>query len=71
MSTTTPTAKFAKDKGRDQERLTAVLTVRVTATERAVLERAAAEHGVDIADIFREGLDLWFASHQPQRKSAK
>jgi hypothetical protein len=44
--------------------------MRVTASEKAVLEQADAERGLDVADIFRERLNLWLARHH-QRKSAR
>jgi hypothetical protein len=63
MSTTPPPTKFAKDRERRQPR-DQLLTIRVTVSERAMLERAAREADLDVADIFREGLDLWFADAQ-------
>ena len=45
-------------------------TMRVTAGKKAAIEQADAERGLDVTDVFRERLDLWFARHQ-QRKSAR
>ena len=58
---------FAKDK----ERLSVILTVRTTPSEKTELDAAAKVHGKEIADIVREGLDLWFAKFAKPRKGAK
>jgi hypothetical protein len=72
MSTTptTPATKFANDREPRRQPRTELLTIRVSVSEKAQLERAAQEANLDVADIFREGLDLWFANEQ-QHKTRK
>jgi len=47
----------------EREPMNKIVTVRMTESEKAILDAAAVAHGKDVVEIIRSGLKLWFEAN--------